>query len=51
MRKTIKLMQKFDILKSFLRGEASISILLELAVVDLQTEIEDQIQAIGAGDR
>lgn len=47
----IKLMQKFDILKSFLRGEASISILLELAVVDLQTEIEDQIQAIGAGDR
>ena len=42
----IKLMQKFDILKSFLRGEASFSILLELAVMDLQNEIEDQIQAI-----
>ena len=47
----IKLMQKFDILKSFLRGEASVSILLELAVIDLQTEVEDQIQAIKSGDR
>ncbi len=45
----IKLMQKFDILKSFLRGEASTSILLELAVSDLQGEIEDQIQIVGVG--
>ncbi|MGH1403885.1 MAG: hypothetical protein ACRBDL_06545 [Alphaproteobacteria bacterium] len=43
----IKLMQKFDMLKSFLRGEASVSILLELAIVELQGEIEDQIMAIG----
>ena len=43
----IKLMQKFDILKSSLRAEASVSVLLELAVMDLQGEIEDQIRAIG----
>ncbi len=43
----IKLMQKFDMLKSFLRGEASVSILLELAIVELQGEVEDQIMAIG----
>ncbi len=42
----IKLMQKFDVLKSSLRNEASTSILLELAVMDLQREVEDQIQAI-----
>lgn len=42
----IKLMQKFDMLKSFLRGEASVSLLLELAVVDLQADIENQIQSI-----
>ncbi len=47
----IKLMQKFDILKSFLRGEATSSILLELAVSDLQGEIEDQIQTVGIGGR
>ncbi len=45
----IKLMQKFDFLKSFLRDEASTSILLELAVSDLQGEIEDQIQVVGVG--
>ncbi len=45
----IKLMQKFDFLKSFLRSEASTSILLELAVSDLQSEIEDQIQVVGVG--
>tara|TARA_R110001592_G_scaffold3525_15_gene19952 strand:+ start:515 stop:1912 length:1398 start_codon:yes stop_codon:yes gene_type:complete len=42
----IKLMQKFDMLKSFLRGEATVSMLLELAVVDLQNEVEDQIRAM-----
>ncbi len=42
----IKLMQKFDMLKSFLRNEASTSILLELEVSNLQNEIEDQIQDI-----
>lgn len=46
----IKLMQKFDVLKSSLRNEASTSILLELAVMDLQGEIEDQIQAVGVSD-
>lgn len=43
----IKLMQKFDILKSSLRSEASFSILLELAVSDLQREIEDSIHGMG----
>jgi len=47
----IKLMQKFDMLKSFLRGEASTSILLELAVIELQNEIEDQIKTIGVARR
>lgn len=46
----IKLMQKFDVLKSSLRNEASTSILLELAVMDLQREVEDQIQAIDVSD-
>ncbi len=45
----IKLMQKFDMLKSHLRGEATVSILLELAVEDLQNEVEDQIKALGGG--
>lgn len=42
----IGLIQKFDLFKSHLRTEASLSILLELAVEDLQTEIEDSIDAI-----
>lgn len=42
----IKLMQKFDMLKSYLRGETNISILLEMAVEKLQGEIEDQIRAV-----
>lgn len=42
----IKLMQKFDMLESYLRNEASTSILLELAVVDLQKEVEEQIRSI-----
>lgn len=42
----VKLMQKFDMLKSHLRGEASFSVLLELSVVNLQREIEDQIKSI-----
>lgn len=46
----IKLMQKFDVLKSSLRSEASTSILLELAVMDLQREIEDQIQTVNVSD-
>ncbi|MGH1375027.1 MAG: hypothetical protein ACRBCK_01655 [Alphaproteobacteria bacterium] len=44
----IKLMQKFDMLKSFVRNEASVSILLELAVMELQNEIEDTIYIVGA---
>ena len=43
----IKLMQKFDMLESYLRNEASTSILLELAVIELQREIENQIGALG----
>lgn len=38
----IGLMQKFDMLKSQLRSEASMSVLLELAVVKLQNRIENQ---------
>lgn len=40
----VKLMQKFDMLRSFLRNEATVSVLLEVAIVDLQNEIEDEIQ-------
>ncbi|MGH1456389.1 MAG: hypothetical protein ACRBDI_06380 [Alphaproteobacteria bacterium] len=43
----IKLMQKFDMLESSLRNEASFSVLLELAVMDLQNEVEDQIASFG----
>jgi len=38
----VGLMQKFDSLKSNLRNEATQSILLELAIIDLQNEIESQ---------
>jgi hypothetical protein len=47
----IRMMQKFDMLKSFLRSEASFSVLLENAVVDLQTEIEDEIRVLDTGSR
>lgn len=40
----IGLMQKFDLLKSNLRNEASQSVLLELAVIELQNEIEEEVQ-------
>jgi hypothetical protein len=47
----IGLMQKFDLFKSHLRAESSLSVILELAVVDLQNEIENEInQAVGEGD-
>jgi hypothetical protein len=36
----IGLMQKFDSFKSYLRSEASLSVLLELAVTDLQNDAE-----------
>lgn len=39
----IGLMQKFDVFKSYLRQEAAVSILLELAVMDMQEEIENKI--------
>lgn len=41
----IGLIQKFDLLKSYLRTEASLSILLELNVEELQREVEDNIKA------
>lgn len=43
----VKLMQKFDMLKSALRDEATVSVLLEMAVIDLQNEVEDEMKAIG----
>lgn len=47
----IGLMQKFDMFKSYLRQEASLSVLLELAVMDLQEEIENDINdQRGEGD-
>lgn len=46
----IGLMQKFDMFKSYLRSEASLSILLELAVMDLQTEIEGTIGELSGGN-
>lgn len=42
----IKLMQKFDMLKSHMRDEMSVSILLEMAVANLQREVNDQIGAV-----
>ncbi len=39
----IALMQKFDLFKSYLRNEASLSVLLELAVMELQDEVETEI--------
>ena len=45
----IGLIQKFDMLKSYLRTEASLSILLELAVEELQDEIEDAIDSVDTG--
>ena len=40
----IGLMQKFDLFKSYLRQEANMSILLEIAVMDLQDRLEEQIE-------
>ena len=40
-----------NLFKSFLRNEASFSVLLELAVSDLQDEIEDQIKVAETTDR
>lgn len=40
----IGLIQKFDLLKSYLRTEASLSVLLELSVLQLQREVEDNIK-------
>lgn len=42
----IGLIQKFDLLKSYLRTEASLSVLLELSVEQLQREVEDKIRAL-----
>ncbi|MGH1456390.1 MAG: hypothetical protein ACRBDI_06385 [Alphaproteobacteria bacterium] len=42
----VGLIQKFDLWKSYLRTEASLSILLELTVEDLQREVEDNILAL-----
>ncbi len=41
----IGLIQKFDLLKSYLRTEASLSVLLELSVLQLQRQVESNIQS------
>jgi len=41
----IGLIQKFDLLKSYLRTEASLSVLLEVSILQLQREVEDNIRA------
>ena len=41
----IGLIQKFDLLKSYLRTEASLSVLLELSVSNLQRQVEANIQS------
>jgi hypothetical protein len=47
----IALMQKFDMFKSYLRSEAALSVLLELAVIDLQEEVENEIAPLtGEGE-
>ncbi len=46
----IGLIQKFDLLKSYLRTEASLSILLELSVNQLQREVNDAIQALSSDE-
>ena len=46
----IGLMQKFDTFKSHLRSEASLSILLELAVTNLQRKAESNIGAPSGND-
>jgi hypothetical protein len=43
----IGLMQKFDLYKSYLRTEANISVLLELAVEDLQNEASNKFASQG----
>jgi hypothetical protein len=47
----IGLMQKFDLFKSYLRNEASLSVLLELAVTDLQNEIQEEIENSAPGGK
>lgn len=42
----IGLIQKFDLLKSYLRTEASLSVLLELSVAQLQRQVETNISAL-----
>lgn len=39
----IALMQKFDLFKSYLRTEANMSVLLELAVQDIQADVENRL--------
>lgn len=41
----IALMQKFDLFKSYLRNEANLSVLLELALVDLQGVVENEFSS------
>ena len=41
----IGLMQKFDMFKSYLRSEANMAVLLELAISDLQSDAENQFSS------
>lgn len=43
----IGLMQKFDLFKSYLRTEASLSVLLETSVEEIQNQAEDRLSKVG----
>lgn len=45
----IGLMQKFDLFKSYLRNESSLSVLLELSLIDLQEEVESKMANTSPG--
>ncbi|MCD8497292.1 MAG: hypothetical protein LRZ85_03935 [Alphaproteobacteria bacterium] len=46
----LELIQKFDMFKSTLRTEANLSLMLENAVMDLQTRAEDEFPEVPLGD-
>lgn len=45
----IGMIQKFDMLKSYLRTEASLSIILEISILELQREVEEVILSMDSG--
>ena len=47
----VGLMQKFDLFKSHLRNETNLSLLLEMAIMKMQEEIENEINLQGSSGR